>query len=96
MSRSSFSVVDMATDLVASTLNITLRPQVGDREKVVVEVLKWVVDKLSQPLPSLYSVERVVNVEYIEDLIEQLENSILVKSEGGSSPPGMLVRHPND
>jgi hypothetical protein len=86
MSRYGFSVVDMATDLVASTLNITLRPKVGDREKVVVEVLKWVVDKLSQPPPSPHSTERIVNVEDIENLIGQLENSILVKSEWGQAP----------
>jgi hypothetical protein len=72
-----------AQKLVDSTRHLTLRPQQGDRAKVIATVLQWVLDNCSTSLPAspdmdeyylrMYGTDRVVEEDELIGLINGLK-----------------------
>jgi len=79
-------MTDQAEKIIEATMHLTLRPNRGDRAKVVLAVLQWVLDNLTTSLPAspdmdeyylrMYGTERVVEEDELVKLIEQLNKSL--------------------
>jgi hypothetical protein len=60
--------------IVEATMEHTLRPKRGNREKVIIAILEFIVEEYSYK-PLLYFDGEVIDVKDIRDLIEELRES---------------------
>jgi hypothetical protein len=83
LSEADEEMTNDAQKLVDSTMHLTLRPQQGDRAKVIATILQWVLDNCSTSLPAspdmdeyylrMYGTDRVVEEDELIRLINQLK-----------------------
>jgi hypothetical protein len=60
--------------IVEATMEHTLRPKRGNREKVIIAILEFIVEEYSYK-PLLYFDGEVIDVKDIRDLIDELRES---------------------
>jgi hypothetical protein len=60
--------------IVEATMEHTLRPKRGNREKVIIAILEFIVEEYSYK-PLLYFDGEVIDVKDIRDLIEELRDT---------------------
>jgi hypothetical protein len=74
--------------IVEATMEHTLRPKRGNREKVVIAILEFIVEEYSYK-PLLYFDGEVIDVKDIRDLIEELRDTETLEepAQGGFQDP---------
>jgi hypothetical protein len=60
--------------IIEETMKYTLRPKRGNREKVIIAILEFLIEEYSYK-PLLYFDGEVIDVKDIRDLIEELRES---------------------
>jgi hypothetical protein len=63
-----------ADRIIEATMEHTLRPKRGNREKVIIAILEFIVEEYSYK-PLLYFDGEVIDVKDIRDLIDELRES---------------------
>jgi hypothetical protein len=63
-----------ADRIIEATMEHTLRPKRGNREKVIIAILEFIVEEYSYK-PLLYFDGEVIDVKDIRDLIEELRDT---------------------
>jgi hypothetical protein len=74
--------------IVEATMEHTLRPKRGNREKVIIAILEFIVEEYSYK-PLLYFDGEVIDVKDIRDLIEELRDTETLEepAQGGFQDP---------
>jgi hypothetical protein len=74
--------------IVEATMPYTLRPKRGNREKVIIAILEFIVEEYSYK-PLLYFDGEVIDVKDIRDLIEELRDTETLEepAQGGFQDP---------
>jgi hypothetical protein len=74
--------------IVEATMEHTLRPKRGNREKVIIAILEFIVEEYSYK-PFLYFDGEVIDVKDIRDLIEELRDTETLEepAQGGFQDP---------
>jgi hypothetical protein len=67
-------MMSAADRIVEATMEHTLRPKRGNREKVIIAILEFIVDEYSYK-PLLYFDGEVIDVKNIKDLIDEMRES---------------------
>jgi hypothetical protein len=74
--------------IVEATMEHTLRPKRGNREKVIIAILEFIVEEYSYK-PLLYFDGEIIDVKDIRDLIEELRDTETLEepAQGGFQDP---------
>jgi hypothetical protein len=74
--------------IIEETMKYTLRPKRGNREKVIIAILEFIVEEYSYK-PFLYFDGEVIDVKDIRDLIEELRDTETLEepAQGGFQDP---------
>jgi hypothetical protein len=77
-----------ADRIIEATMEHTLRPKRGNREKVIIAILEFIVEEYSYK-PLLYFDGEVIDVKDIRDLIEELRDTETLEepAQGGFQDP---------
>jgi hypothetical protein len=67
-------MMSAADRIIEATMEHTLRPKRGNREKVIIAILEFIVEEYSYK-PLLYFDGEVIDVRDIKNLIEELRES---------------------
>jgi hypothetical protein len=67
-------MMSAADRIVEATMEHTLRPKRGNREKVIIAILEFIVDEYSYK-PLLYFDGEVIDVKDIKNLIDELRDT---------------------
>jgi hypothetical protein len=67
-------MMSAADRIIEATMEHTLRPKRGNREKVIIAILEFIVDEYSYK-PLLYFDGEVIDVKNIKDLIDEMRES---------------------
>jgi hypothetical protein len=67
-------MMSAADRIIEATMEHTLRPKRGNREKVIIAILEFIVEEYSYK-PLLYFDGEVIDVKDIRDLIDELRES---------------------
>jgi hypothetical protein len=67
-------MMSAADRIIEATMEHTLRPKRGNREKVIIAILEFLIEEYSYK-PLLYFDGEVIDVKDIRDLIEELRES---------------------
>jgi hypothetical protein len=81
-------MMSAADRIVEATMEHTLRPKRGNREKVIIAILEFIVEEYSYK-PLLYFDGEVIDVKDIRDLIEELRDTETLEepAQGGFQDP---------
>jgi hypothetical protein len=64
--------------IVEATMPYTLRPKRGNREKVIIAILEFIVEEYSYK-PLLYFDGEVIDVKNIRDLIDEMKSTVTIE-----------------
>ena len=64
--------------IIEATMEHTLRPKRGNREKVIIAILEFIVDEYSYN-PLLYFDGEVIDVKDIRDLIDEMKSTVTIE-----------------
>jgi hypothetical protein len=67
-------MMSAADRIIEETMKYTLRPKRGNREKVIIAILQFIVEEYSYK-PLLYFDGEVIDVKDIRDLIDELRDT---------------------
>jgi hypothetical protein len=67
-------MMSAADRIIEETMKYTLRPKRGNREKVIIAILEFIVEEYSYK-PLLYFDGEVIDVKDIRDLIDELRDT---------------------
>jgi hypothetical protein len=67
-------MMSAADRIIEATMEHTLRPKRGNREKVIIAILEFLIEEYSYK-PLLYFDGEVIDVKDIRDLIEELRDT---------------------
>jgi predicted transcriptional regulator len=81
-------MMSAADRIIEATMEHTLRPKRGNREKVIIAILEFIVEEYSYK-PLLYFDGEVIDVKNIKDLIEELRDTETLEepAQGGFQDP---------
>jgi hypothetical protein len=81
-------MMSAADRIIEATMEHTLRPKRGNREKVIIAILEFIVEEYSYK-PLLYFDGEVIDVKDIRDLIEELRDTETLEepAQGGFQDP---------
>jgi hypothetical protein len=71
-------MMSAADRIIEETMKYTLRPKRGNREKVIIAILEFIVDEYSYK-PLLYFEGEVIDVKDIGSLIDELRDTETLK-----------------
>jgi hypothetical protein len=67
-------MMSAADRIIEATMEHTLRPKRGNREKVIIAILEFIVEEYSYK-PLLYFDGEIIDVKDIRDLIDEMRES---------------------
>jgi hypothetical protein len=81
-------MMSAADRIIEATMEHTLRPKRGNREKVITAILEFLIEEYSYK-PLLYFDGEVIDVKDIRDLIEELRDTETLEepAQGGFQDP---------
>jgi hypothetical protein len=81
-------MMSAADRIIEATMEHTLRPKRGNREKVIIAILEFLIEEYSYK-PLLYFDGEVIDVKDIRDLIEELRDTETLEepAQGGFQDP---------
>jgi hypothetical protein len=81
-------MMSAADRIVEATMEHTLRPKRGNREKVIISILEFLIDEYSYK-PLLYFDGEVIDVKDIRDLIDEMRDTETLEepAQGGFQDP---------
>jgi hypothetical protein len=81
-------MMSAADRIIEATMEHTLRPKRGNREKVIIAILEFLIEEYSYK-PLLYFDGEIIDVKDIRDLIEELRDTETLEepAQGGFQDP---------
>ena len=80
-----------AERIIEATLPHTLRPKSGDREKVIVAVLEFIIEEFGYlHYNELWDYYEVIDVKDLRNLIEELKDTVTIQELSNQRPGGDL------
>jgi hypothetical protein len=71
-------MMSAADRIIEATMEHTLRPKRGNREKVIISILEFLIDEYSYK-PLLYFDGEVIDVKDIRDLIDEMKSTVTIE-----------------
>jgi hypothetical protein len=73
-------MMSAADRIIEETMKYTLRPKRGNREKVIIAILEFLINEYSYtPWDFGYNDKDVIDVKNIRDLIEELRSTVTIE-----------------
>jgi hypothetical protein len=81
-------MMSAADRIIEATMEHTLRPKRGNREKVIISILEFLIDEYSYK-PLLYFDGEVIDVKDIRDLIDEMKSTVTIEepTQGHTQSP---------
>jgi hypothetical protein len=81
-------MMSAADRIIEATMEHTLRPKRGNREKVIIAILEFLIEEYSYK-PLLYFDGEIIDVKDIRDLIDELRDTETLEepAQGGFQDP---------
>jgi hypothetical protein len=81
-------MMSAADRIIEATMEHTLRPKRGNREKVIIAILEFLIEEYSYK-PLLYFDGEVIDVKDIRDLIDEMKSTVTIEepAQGGFQDP---------
>jgi hypothetical protein len=81
-------MMSAADRIIEATMEHTLRPKRGNREKVIIAILEFLIEEYSYK-PLLYFDGEIIDVKDIRDLIDEMKSTVTIEepTQGGFQDP---------